>query len=155
MQFKKIKLTEFSFKNGEHYRLINNLENASGVKYISSNLSSFVKEAVHSEDIIPGNTYVVSNNNDDAIGLLGLKELDLHGNLELWYILSEYYRGKHYASNTIGILVPYLVETIKGLNDVKLVIEKNNESSKRVALANGFKEVESIDDKKIYYYFKR
>ena len=155
MQFKNIMLTEFSFKNSEHYRLINRLEKTEGVKYISSNLSKFVEESIPNEKIIPGNTYVISNTSDDLVGLIGLKNLDNEGNLEIWYILSKYYRGKHYASKTLGMLVPYLMENTKGLNDVKLVIEKNNISSERVALANGFHEVENNEDKKVYYYFKR
>ena len=155
MQFKNLTLTEFSFKNAEHYHLINRLEKTEGVKYISSHLSDFVEESVPNKKIIPGNTYVISNTSNDLVGLVGLKELDREGNLEMWFILSEYYRGKHYASKIVGMLVPYLVENTQGLNDVKLVIEKNNQASQRVALANGFHEVEKDENKKIYYYFKR
>ena len=154
MQFKNFQLTEFSFKNMEHYRLINRLEKEQGVSYISPNLSSFVDESVHSDKLLPGNTYVISNNDDDLIGLFGLKDLDKYGNLELWTILSSYYRGKHYASKTLGAIAPYLVENIEGLNDIKLVINKNNKNSINVALSNGFHEVDSDGMNKTYYYFK-
>jgi len=154
MQFRNFSLTEFSFNNMEHYRLINNLEKEPGVHYISPKLSRFVDESVHSEEIIPGNTYVISNNNDDLIGLLGLMDLDLHGNLELWTILGSNYRGKHYASKTIGTIVPYLIEHVDGLNDIKLVINKNNTNSIRVALSNGFNEVDNDGKNKTYYYFR-
>ena len=138
----------------EHFKLIKQLENAEGIKYISRDLSNFVKESKHSEKIIPGNTYVIENNERDLIGLLGFMELDRGGNLEIWEILKPYYRGKHYASMTLGQMVPYMIENVDGLNDIKLVIQKNNYSSKRVAVSNGFNEVETVDDKKIYYYFR-
>ncbi len=154
MQFKKFTLTEFSFKNSEHYKLIKQLEKAEGINYVSKELSNFVKESKHSEKIIPGNTYVIENNDKDLVGLLGFMDLDRCGNLEIWTIINPYYRGKHYASMTLGTIVPYMIENVDGLNDIKLVIQKNNENSKRVAISNGFNEVERIDDKDIYYYFK-
>ena len=154
MQFKKFTLTEFSFKNSEHYKLIKQLEKAEGINYISRDLSNFVKESKHSEKIIPGNTYVIENNDKDLVGLLGFMDLDRCGNLEIWTIINPYYRGKHYASMTLGTIVPYMIENVDGLNDIKLVIQKNNENSKRVAISNGFNEVERIDDKDVYYYFK-
>lgn len=154
MQFKKFTLTEFSFKNSEHYKLIKQLEKVEGINYVSKELSNFVKESKHSEKIIPGNTYVIENNDNDLVGLLGFMDLDRCGNLEIWTIINPYYRGKHYASMTLGTIVPYMIENVDGLNDIKLVIQKNNENSKRVAISNGFNEVERIDDKDVYYYFK-
>ena len=154
MDFKKFSLQEFSFKNYEHYKLVKQLENVEGVNYISRDLSNFVKESNHSDKIIPGNTYVIKNNENDFVGLLGFKELDRCGNLEIWTVLNPHYRGKHYASMTLGTIVPYMIENVDGLNDIKLVIQKNNENSKRVAISNGFNEVERIDDKDVYYYFK-
>ena len=154
MEFRNFSLTEFSFKNSEHYKLIKQLEKVEGINYVSRELSNFVKESKHSEKIIPGNTYVIENNEKELVGLLGFMDLDRCGNLEMWFILSSYYRGKHYASNTVGQVVPYMIENVNGLNDIKLVIQKNNENSKRVAISNGFNEVEEIDDKKVYYYFK-
>ena len=154
MQFKKFTLTEFSFKNSEHYKLVKQLEQVEGINYVSKELSNFVKESKHSEKIIPGNTYVIENNDKDLVGLLGFMDLDRCGNLEIWTIINPYYRGKHYASMTLGTIVPYMIENVDGLNDIKLVIQKNNENSKQVAISNGFNEVERIDDKDVYYYFK-
>ena len=109
MQFKKFTLIEFSFKNSEHYKLIKQLEKAEGINYISKELSNFVKESKHSEKIIPGNTYVIENNDKDLVGLLGFMDLDRCGNLEIWTIINPYYRGKHYASMTLGTIVPYMI----------------------------------------------
>lgn len=154
MKLKNFELTEFSFKNTEHYRLINHLEKDNGVSYISPKLTCFVDESIHSEKVQPGNTYVISNKEKELIGLLGFKELDIHGNLEIWTIISSYYRGKHYASDILGLIVPYLIENIDGLNDIKLVINKNNKASIKSALSNGFNEVTDNGDTKTYYYFR-
>lgn len=154
MKFKNFTLTEFSFKNSEHYKLVKQLEQVEGINYVSKELSNFVKESKHSEKVILGNTYVIENNEKDLVGLLGFMDLDRCGNLEIWTVLNPYYRGKHYASMTLGQIVPYMIENVDGLNDIKLVIQKNNENSKRVAISNGFNEVERIDDKDVYYYFK-
>ena len=154
MKFKNFTLTEFSFKNSEHYKLVKQLEQVEGINYVSKELSNFVKESKHSEKVIPGNTYVIENNEKDLVGLLGFMDLDRCGNLEIWTIINPYYRGKHYASMTLGTIVPYMIENVDGLNDIKIVIQKNNENSKRVAISNGFNEVERIDDKDVYYYFK-
>lgn len=155
MKFRNFTLTEFSYKNAEHYRLVNHLENVEGIEYVSKELSNFVKESNHSDKVIPGNTYVIENDNKDLVGLLGFMDLDREGNLEIWTVLNPYYRGKHYASMTLGQIVPYMVENTNGLNDIKLVIQKNNENSKRVAISNGFNKVEEIDDKQVFYYFRR
>lgn len=154
MQFKNFSLTEFSFNNFEHYKLVKQLENVEGINYVSKELSNFVKESKHSDKVIPGNTYVIENNDNDLVGLLGFEELDRCGNLEIWTILNPYYRGKHYASMTLEQIVPYMIENVDGLKDIKLVIQKNNEKSKRVATSHGFNEVEKIDDKRVYYYFR-
>ncbi len=154
MKFKNFSLTEFSFYNKEHYRLVKNLEHVEGINYISKELSNFVKESKHSDKVIPGNTYVIESNDNDLVGLLGFMDLDRHGNLEIWTIINPYYRGMHYASMTLEQIVPYMIENTDGLNDIKLVIQMNNEKSKKVAISHGFNEVEEINDKKVYYYFR-
>ena len=52
-------------------------------------------------------------------------------------------------------MTPYLIENIKGLNDIELKIDKNNKASKKVALRNGY--ILDDEDKElgidIYHYF--
>ena len=125
-------------------------------KYISHNFISFLdKHEAKSDDKMEiGKAYVV-NKDKKNIGVVGTLDMSITGVVEVWYSIDKDLRGKGYGEKVLAQVTPYLIENIKGLNDIELKIDKNNKASKKVALRNGY--ILDDEDKElgidIYHYF--
>ena len=125
-------------------------------KYISHNFISFLdKHEAKSDDKMEiGKAYVV-NKDKKNIGVVGTLDMSSTGVVEVWYSIDKDLREKGYGEKVLAQVTPYLIENIKGLNDIKLKIDKNNKASKKVALRNGY--ILDDEDKElgidIYHYF--
>ena len=101
-----------------------------------------------------GKAYVV-NKDKKNIGVVGTLDMSSTGVVEVWYSVDKDLRGKGYGEKVLAQVTPYLIENIKGLNDIELKIDKNNKASKKVALRNGY--ILDDEDKElgmdIYHYF--
>ena len=125
-------------------------------KYISHNFISFLdKHEAKSDDKMEiGKAYVV-NKDKKNIGVVGTLDMSSTGVVEVWYSIDKDLRGKGYGEKVLAQVTPYLIENIKGLNDIELKIDKNNKASKKVAERNGY----ILDDENkelgidIYHYF--
>lgn len=154
-----IKLRHFNFEaldfnNKEHYYIVNRLASEQSVKdYISYDFKNFVKEPKKKEDIVSNGTYIIKKD-DDIIGLVGTKELDNHGILELWMALNPSDSGHGNGTKILEEITPYLIEKVDNLNDIKFLINKNNIASKKASLKAGYNYV-STDENGIetYRYF--
>lgn len=155
-----IKLRNFNLEKIDkikHYSLLMKLNRDKNInKYISHNFISFLdKHEAKSDDKMEiGKAYVV-NKDKKNIGVVGTLDMSSTGVVEVWYIVDKDLRGKGYGEKVLAQVTPYLIENIKGLNDIELKIDKNNKASKKVALRNGY--ILDDEDKElgidIYHYF--
>lgn len=156
ISLRNFNLEALNLSDKEHYYVVNRLSmEPKVIRYISPDLKKFVKEPAIKEEIVANGTYVIrKNNDDDIIGVVGSKELDEHGILELWMALNPSECGHGNGTKILEEITPYLIEKIKGLNDIKLLIDKNNLPSKRNPIKAGYKYI-STDDKGVetYRYF--
>ena len=141
----------------KHYNLIMKLNRDKGVNdYISHDFISFLdKYAAETDDKMEiGKCYVV-NKDKKNIGVVGTLDMSSTGVVEVWYSIDKDLRGKGYGEKVLAQVTPYLIENIKGLNDIELRINKNNKASKKVAEKNGYDLY--YEDKDfgidIYHYF--
>ncbi len=155
-----IKLRNFNLEKIDkikHYSLLMKLNRDKNInKYISHNFISFLdKHEAKSDDKMEiGKAYVV-NKDKKNIGVVGTLDMSSTGVVEVWYSIDKGLRGKGYGEKVLAQVTPYLIENIKGLNDIELKIDKNNKASKKVALRNGY--ILDDEDKElgidIYHYF--
>lgn len=135
-----------------HLQMVKKFKQYSDIDYISKCYENFISEPKSDDIFEPGRTYIVHYKNNN-IGMIGTKEIDCNGIIELWYIIDKYYRGKGYGSKTLGLITQYLIEYVQGVSDVKLLIDKENDKSIKCALNNGYNNVGEMDNKLIYRYF--
>lgn len=155
-----IKLRNFNLEKIDkikHYSLLMKLNRDKNInKYISHNFISFLdKHEAKSDDKMEiGKAYVV-NKDKKNIGVVGTLDMSSTGIVEVWYSIDKDLREKGYGEKVLAQVTPYLIENIKGLNDIELKIDKNNKASKKVALRNGY--ILDDEDKElgidIYHYF--
>ena len=155
-----IKLRNFNLEKIDkikHYSLLMSLDRDGSInKYISNNFISFLDKHVSESDdkMEIGKAYVV-NIDKKNIGVVGTLDMSSTGVVEVWYSIDKDLREKGYGEKVLAQVTPYLIENIKGLNDIKLKIDKNNKASKKVALRNGY--ILDDEDKElgidIYHYF--
>lgn len=155
-----IKLRNFNLEKIDkikHYSLLMKLNRDKNInKYISHNFISFLdKHEAKSDDKMEiGKAYVV-NKDKKNIGVVGTLDMSSTGVVEVWYSIDKDLREKGYGEKVLAQVTPYLIENIKGLNDIELKIDKNNKASKKVAERNGY----ILDDENkelgidIYHYF--
>ena len=155
-----IKLRNFNLEKIDkikHYSLLMKLNRDKNInKYISHNFISFLdKHEAKSDDKMEiGKAYVV-NKDKKNIGVVGTLDMSSTGVVEVWYSIDKDLRKKGYGEKVLAQVTPYLIENIKGLNDIELKIDKNNKASKKVAERNGY----ILDDENkelgidIYHYF--
>lgn len=156
IKLRKLSLEAINLVNKDHRIALNRASGFDGVRYVSSNIMNLVKEPTREDIVEPGGTYILKHG-EDEIGILGTKELDVTGVMELWSIINPSERNKGYATKTLEEITPYLIENIQGLNDIKLVINKSNYSSKKTAINAGYKKMpenpEIISNENEYRYF--
>ena len=126
-----IKLRNFNLEKIDkikHYSLLMKLNRDKNInKYISHNFISFLdKHEAKSDDKMEiGKAYVV-NKDKKNIGVVGTLDMSSTGVVEVWYSIDKDLRGKGYGEKVLAQVTPYLIENIKGLNDIVLKIDKNN-----------------------------
>lgn len=155
IQLKNFNLEPLDLSKRQHFILVNRLSNDEYTrKYISKKLAEFVKEPTDSTKLEPGKTYVIKDE-EEMIGLLGTKELDRNNYLEPWVSIPKEFRGKKYGTQILEQITPYLIEHVDSLQDIKLVINKENFASKKVAEKVGYikQTDESTFDEDTYRYF--
>lgn len=150
-------LEALNLSDKEHYHVVYRFSHDPKViRFISPDFENFVKEPDVKEMITDNATYVIRKNDDeDIIGLVGSKALDEHGELELWMALNPSDCGHGNGSRILAEITPYLIENIKGLNDIKIKIDKNNLPSKRNPIKVGYNYISTDSDGiETYKYFE-
>lgn len=155
-----IKLKTFELEKidlTKHYNLINNLSKDTNIcNYISKNFYNFVKKRIPLQDNIiePGKAYVITKDNID-IGIIGSSELSSDGILELWCAIRKDLQNKSYGSKLLWEITIYLIENIKGLEDIELKINNQNFNSIHVATSNGYvyRTTNTTNEISTYRYF--
>lgn len=97
-----------------------------------------------------GNTYLVSLDGRNPIGLLRVHELSSLGILTLHYGISPEYRRKGYGSMLLEECSSYLFKNMKEVRAVELAINKENVGSIKCAKNALFQEEEERNGMKIY-----
>ena len=132
-----IKLRNFNLEKIDkikHYNLLMRLNRDKSINnYISHNFISFLdKHAAESDDKMEiGKSYVV-NKDKKNIGVVGTLNMSSTGVVEVWYSIDKDLRGKGYGEKVLAQVTPYLIENIKGLNDIELKIDKNNKTTAKI-----------------------
>ena len=155
-----IKLKTFELEKidlTKHYNLINNLSKDTNIcNYISKNFYNFVKKRIPLQDNIiePGKAYVITKDNID-IGIIGSSELSSDGILEVWCAIRKDLQNKSYGSKLLWEITIYLIENIKGLEDIELKINNQNFNSIHVATSNGYvyRTTNTTNEISTYRYF--
>lgn len=150
-----LNLEKINLNNKEHMYVLNKLKSDIFTEtFVTKDLVGFVSEN-NNEDLKNGASFILKDK-DESVGIIGTKEMDNNGNLELWCVIDSEKRGNGYAGKALAQITPYLLETVKGLKDIKLVIDRKNVVSKKVAESFGYVKVSDatdIDDKEIYKFF--
>lgn len=134
-----------------HISLIDELKKTPGILNISSNLDSFLQEPASEDEFEYGKAYII-NAEKKKVGIIGTKDIDKEGILELWYIIRKHYRNKGYGSKTLGLITQYIMEYTNA-KDIKLVIDKSNIHSIKCAEDNGYTVSSESNNKYVYKYF--
>ena len=129
-------LEQFNYENIEHLRMIDKFDTDREInKYIIMDNDSFIEECYEqsNDDSIYNKLYLVRNLENEIIGSLELdgKENDLYIN---YSILSDY-RNKGYCTNLLRQISKLLLLEVK---KISLLIKKDNEKSKHLALNAGY-----------------
>ena len=151
IEFKRFNL-ELYDKN-KHYVLMKNLSRDEGVyKYVSKRLEQWLEEMPKSSNEFVINCPYVLVRDNKYIGLIGSLDVTKDGIIDLWCAISKNERNKGNASDILGEMTIYLIESFK---DIRLKIDKSNYNSKKSAINNGYVLDEDESDKNIdvFYYF--
>ena len=154
IKLKTLNLEALNLRNFEHARFVNRMASDEKTKYISSRLNQFVEEPTDKDAFEVGKTYIVRDG-EKNIGLIGTKELDRRGDLEPWILIYPDERGKKYGEKITLELIPFFLDNIENLKDIKLVINRSNYASRKIAENAGYKRQpeESSYDSETYRYF--
>lgn len=142
-------LEQFNFENIDHTKIINEFDNDLEInKYIITNDSSFNDLVSYysqmKEKGIYNKLYLVKNLENEIIG-----SLELDGNkddLYINYAILKKHRGKGYCTNLLRQVSYFLLLEIK---EIFLLIKKDNEKSKHLALNAGYSK---LDYENLGYY---
>lgn len=154
IKLKTVNLEALDKKNAEHYILAQRLsEEKDTNKYISKRFFNWIEEPISKEQLEPGKTYIIKQK-EIPIGIFGMKELNQHKILELWYTLTPENRGKKLGDKFLGEITAYTIENLP-IEDLRLVIHKDNIPSIKIAKKNGYEEEDQKDALISYRYFNR
>ena len=142
-------LEQFSTENIDHTKIINEFDNDLEInRYIITNDSSFNDLVSYysqmKEKGIYNKLYLVKNLENEIIG-----SLELDGNkddLYINYAILKKYRKRGYCTNLLKQISYFLLLEIK---EIFLLIKKDNEKSKRLALNAGYSK---LDYENLGYY---
>ena len=75
--------------------------------------------------------------------------------MELWCAIRKDLQNKSYGSKLLWEITIYLIENIKGLEDIELKINKQNFNRIRVATSNGYvyRKTDTTNEINTYRYF--
>ena len=152
IELRTLNLDKFDPKNDNHNYTLRKISNDSLSRgFVSTNFERFIAEN-NNDEIKDGITFVLKDK-DEIVGLIGTKKMDERGFLELWCSIDSEYRGKGYATKSLEQITPYLIENVTGLNDIKLVIDRRNIISKKVAESVGYIKTSENKEQETYRYF--
>lgn len=152
IELRTLNLDKFDLNNDDHNYTLKKISNDNLSRgFVSTNFERFIAEN-NNEEIKDGATFVLKDK-DEIVGLIGTKKMDDRGFLEIWCSIDSEYRGKGYATKSLEQITPYLIENVTGLNDIKLVIDRRNIISKKVAESVGYTKTNENKEKEIYRYF--
>lgn len=123
-------------------------------RYISHHFSMWLNETIISSNIKSVNHYVIYNKSKESIGMCGNSISSSNQIIELWYCIDQEHRNHGFAEKLVVEITHYFLSTLKDLQTIKLVINKDNIYSNKVANKSGYSLVNEDKDKNVYQYFK-
>lgn len=148
MKLNHFKVEKLNLKEEEHYVLAKKLERSAKIDYISPHFITFLEKK-------QTNNYVLKDEENHSLGIFGEKPDERDHTTEIWCALQEGKRNQGIGNRFLGEITKYLI-TEKDYSDVKLVIQKQNKASRKIALENGYQIYRSVDDDKDEFrYFGR
>lgn len=82
----------------------------------------------------------------DPVGMVGMTDIDRSwGNAEIGYYVDPVESGQGYATEAVGILVPYAFDHLR-LHKLEALVLDSNTASRRVLEKNGFEEEGHLRD---------
>lgn len=143
------------FKSG-HYSLVRRLSEDKGVyEFVSKRFSEWIKPPVSENQYEIGKAYVVTNSNQEKIGMCGSTRGSISdgGLIDLWVAIDEGQRGKGYGEKVVVQMTEFFLDTIPKLDNITLAINKNNVASNKMAILSGYTFGKEHDGKNYYNYF--
>lgn len=143
------------FKSG-HYSLVRRLSEDKGVyEFVSKRFSEWIKPPVSENQYEIGKGYVVTNSNQEKIGMCGSTRGSISdgGLIDLWVAIDEGQRGKGYGEKVVVQMTEFFLDTIPKLDNITLAINKNNVASNKMAILSGYTFDKEHDGKNYYNYF--
>lgn len=138
-----------------HYSLKRRLSEDKAVyDFVSKHFDEWVEEPENKTDFEIGKAYVVSDQ-DKKIAMIGSCQMDSNGIIDLWCAIDQKYRRQGYGEKILAQITEYLVENITNLTDIRLVINKINEGSNKVATYCGYQMVDQYNNNNVYQYFAK
>ena len=139
--------------NIEHMGVIKKLEDDIMIyTYLSDNLREMLKKPKQENTFEDGKTYVI-NHDDYKIGILFTSLIDEKGIIDLYIALLSAYRSKGYGSELLIQMTQFLIGEVKGIEDVRLNINKINKKANEIAVNNGFIKTDENEKNYVYKYF--
>lgn len=141
IKLKNFKLESFDYDNKEHYNMISKFDRDKMINKFLITCSDSFSELVDfynlsNEESIYNKLYMVKNNNGEIIGSI---ELDgAADDLYLNYSILEEFRCNGYCTKLLKEITKLLLSEIK---KISLLIKKENEKSKNLALRVGYEEL--------------
>lgn len=160
IKLRTLNLEKFDITNIDHYTLAKRLHTDLNVtSYISANFLDFVEkiEVNGGEDDYQLLTpYVVRNEKNVPVGMLGSLSENKNKEVDLWYAINPNYRGYGYGRKILSQITQYLIE--EKYDDIILEIDSKNVESNGLAISQGYNKVtESYNGRNkinVYQYFK-
>ena len=161
IKLRNLYLEKFNSLNNEHYTLAKTLHNDNSVRnYISKDFISFIEKMSSSigdekyEILTP---YVVRDNSERLLGILGSQKEYKDNVVDLWYALDPSYRNKGFGSKVLSQMTQYLIK--EKYDDVMLLIDNKNIRSINLAVSEGYNEIgkksDGLNKILVYQYFKK
>lgn len=155
IKLRTLNLEELNCKDKDgHYSLKQRLSTDEAVyRYVSKRFDTWIEEPKEKEQYEVGKTYVITNNNQEQIGMCGSTKFTPNGVIDFWVAIDKQQRKKGYGEKIAVQITEYFLENIEGLKDISFVINKYNHRSNKVALLSGYTLTDTKDDKNYYRYF--
>lgn len=158
IKLRNLNLEALDYSKNGHYSIVRKLNEDQGVyNYVSKHFDTWIKEPTTDDKYEIGKAYIITTQENEKIGICGSTTMDAQRTIDFWIAIDKSQRNKNYAEKTLVQVTEYFLENIENLKDIKLVINKRNESSNRVALKSGYTitntDIDSNSDINTYRYF--